>query len=565
MTTISVQTSTTIPSPLLPSDVREDLCRYAEAGGFTLRAETHPWYAALDSVSDVEEARAASTVLAELRGRDLPLIQHAAEQLGTVHGFDAPGTFAETATLVSLMLRVRATLAVLRPEAYEIELDALLAATATNAWRAERGMKQSWLQRFALGRQARRLTLARTGRADLHLALGRAAAERDEWAALTREGGPTLPTDQEFLDQSGPAADAAMAGLPELARLIGAESALEALPLSDLADLLDRLAADEGTLYRLPRLRTLRDGLLAQGQSDLLSELTARQADAAETEALLAPAPAPAPEPLAVPAAAAEPEALPAVAAEAEPEADPTPAAEPQAEAVAAATTEPEAEATLVVTAEPEPEAVATLDSEPEDVTAVTAEAEPEADPTPAAEPQAEAVTAATTEPEAEATPEVTAEPEAAHVEDESDTADAQQAEAETAPEPELEVEQASEPAAEDEAAAEVSEASAPEATADTDTQVAASDGAPAPALTPETPKKASTARRPQKPAVTPGQPVTAYSADELEAVVHWIDSDAVERTNEELLRAAMKELGFSRLGPRIKEALGTAVAAVRG
>ncbi|MER7752052.1 hypothetical protein ABTY15_08560, partial [Kitasatospora sp. NPDC097643] len=70
---------------------------------------------------------------------------------------------------------------------------------------------------------------------------------------------------------------------------------------------------------------------------------------------------------------------------------------------------------------------------------------------------------------------------------------------------------------------------------------------------------------RPAKPDFTPGRPVTAYSADELLAVVRWLDGDGVVRTDEELLRAAMKELGFARLGPRIKEALGAAVTAARG
>ena len=65
--------------------------------------------------------------------------------------------------------------------------------------------------------------------------------------------------------------------------------------------------------------------------------------------------------------------------------------------------------------------------------------------------------------------------------------------------------------------------------------------------------------------AITPGRPVTAYSAQELVAVVRWLDEDGTQRTDDELLRAAMKELGFARLGPRIKEALGAAVAEVRG
>ncbi|MCW2869921.1 hypothetical protein, partial [Actinacidiphila oryziradicis] len=76
---------------------------------------------------------------------------------------------------------------------------------------------------------------------------------------------------------------------------------------------------------------------------------------------------------------------------------------------------------------------------------------------------------------------------------------------------------------------------------------------------------KAERLRRPRKPSLTPGRPITAYSASELAGLVRWIDSDVVERTDDELLRAAMKELGFARIGPRIKEALGAAVAEVRG
>ena len=61
-----------------------------------------------------------------------------------------------------------------------------------------------------------------------------------------------------------------------------------------------------------------------------------------------------------------------------------------------------------------------------------------------------------------------------------------------------------------------------------------------------------------------PGRPVTAYEPAELVALVRWLDTDGSARSDDELLRAAMKELGFARLGPRIKEALGAAVAEVR-
>ncbi|MFD0530647.1 hypothetical protein ACFQ1I_34580 [Kitasatospora arboriphila] len=57
---------------------------------------------------------------------------------------------------------------------------------------------------------------------------------------------------------------------------------------------------------------------------------------------------------------------------------------------------------------------------------------------------------------------------------------------------------------------------------------------------------------------------MTAYTPAELVALVGWLDGDGTERSDDELLRAAMKELGFTRLGPRIKEALGAAVSEVR-
>ncbi|WP_051943573.1 hypothetical protein [Streptacidiphilus rugosus] len=530
-TSTSVKSSTTIPSPLLPSDVREDLCRYAEAGGFTLRTGTNPWFAALDSVADVEEARAASTVLAELRGRDLPLLQQAAEQLSAVSGFDAPTTVAETAALVALVLRVRGTLAVLHAPVYEgapDALDAMIAATASSAWRSQNGVKQSWLQRRALTRQARVLAVTRRTRRDaLHGALAAAASERADWATLAADGGrPALPSGLELPEGAGQAAESAVPGLRLLADLIRPEHALEDLPLADLTTLLDQLAADEGTLYRLPRLRALRDGLLAHDLDALLAELTAQEAGVTETTALLARAtvPQPSSEPQPTTPAPTEPESESAAVAEAEIEAVAESAAVAEAEVIAEAEVEAEAliEATPEAETPAEPEAEITVESEAE----VEVEAEVEA--------------AAETTPEAEVEADAAAEP-AAGVETPAEP------EADPVAEALIEATPEAETPAESEAAS---------AAVDAEPQAEAGPAEAAPA--------ARAARRPRKPAFTPGQPVTAYSAEQLEAVVRWIDSDSVERTNEELLRAAMKEFGFSRLGPRIKEALGAAVAAVR-
>ncbi|MDX6346755.1 MAG: hypothetical protein QOF84_1545, partial [Streptomyces sp.] len=359
------------PTDLSP-ELREDLRSYADLGGFTLTAETHAWYAAVDTIGTPEEARAASTVLAELRGRDLPAVREAADAL-----IGAPGTVGETGRAVALLLRVRGTLAALGPEAYEAgDLDELVAATASGAWRKEQGVKVPWLRRRALRGRARGLAASRRTRVGtLHTALASAAEERTQWAALaTAEAAaaPALPDDAELLDTVARAVEAADAGLAALGRLLRPERDLHALAFDDLADLLDRLAADEGTLYRLPSLRALRDRLPAEGLEELLTQLDEPEAVTVPEPRAAEPEPEPVVEPEPLVEAVVEPEPEPvteAVAGEAAPE--PVEAAAPVIEAAPAA---PEAEATA-------PEATAPEATAPEPA--------PEAEAAPAAAPSA--------------------------------------------------------------------------------------------------------------------------------------------------------------------------------
>lgn len=566
--TVPTVYSSAIPSPALPPDVQEDLRRYAQAGGFTLRAESHPWYAALDRVTSQEEARAASTVLAEVRGRDLPVLRDAAERLAAVPGLTAPATAGGTAEALALLQRVRDTLAALRPEAYEADLDELVAATASGAWRAEQGVKQSWFRRQGLVRRARALAATKATRDELHRALRSAAADREAWAALAGgEGRPALPADHGFLEEAGQAAEAATSGLRELTRLLAAQQPLADVPLTDLAELLDALASDEGTLHRLPRLHELRDSLTAAGLTDLLAELTSRHADPADVDALLSPTETPA---AAAPDSTADaPEAdteAPELEADATPEStadasradaqapEPEAGAEPASPGAAAEAEAPEAE-----TQAPEPTAVEPASpAAPEEAEIPQAETET---PEPADETTPEAVA----EPPAPAAPEETDAPEAATdtsaPEEEPTTSPAADTAEATVPEQAADAPDAG-------TAPEQAEDTTPEAAAEpsapAEPQAEAEAPAPAPAAEPEPAPAPARTRRPRKPDVAPGRPVTAYSAEQLEALVRWLDSDSVERSDDELLRAAMKELGFSRLGPRIKEALGAAVSAAR-
>ncbi|MFF4814261.1 hypothetical protein ACFY2K_06710 [Kitasatospora sp. NPDC001309] len=671
-------------------DLREDLGRYAELGAFTLSADTHAWYAAVDTVATPEDARAASTALAELRGSDLQQTWEAVTAMAAEVKLDEPDTVAKTALLVEMLQRVRRTSATLTDAAYDADLVALAAATADSTWRRENGVKLSWLRGRSLRKQAAALAHDRkVRREDLHEALTSAEIERRAWAAVAPAGTlPRVPADGSLVERTAQAFEPINTGLRGLARLLP-EHDLDGLAFAELADLVERLAADEGTLYRLPTIRGLRATLEEAGLADLLAELTAAKADRRAAEAAYAArqalaggqrdglAGSSAAEPVVAEPAAEELDTeetdteLPEAEAEAEVEAQVEADADPSAEAVdefqaeadveaeSAAVEEEKEEAPVAVVSLPAPSPAAddlvaaataalaeaaTADEvaeeadeakaesveveEPAAEVEVTAEAEVEA----AAEVEAEAVEVAiavepeviaeapveVAEPEA-AEPEV-AEPEAAEVEESPIEVDAveeapavaeEEAEAvaeapavEVAPEIAVEVEAVEEPAVEPEAVVEApavevvevvepvaevevveeapvvgAEAPAVGAVAEVEPEVVAevapeveavveAEPEPEPAVDvepePEPVAEAATGR-PAKPDFTPGRPVTAYSADELLAVVRWIDGDGTGRSDEELLRAAMKELGFARLGPRIKEALGAAVTAARG
>ncbi len=67
-------------------------------------------------------------------------------------------------------------------------------------------------------------------------------------------------------------------------------------------------------------------------------------------------------------------------------------------------------------------------------------------------------------------------------------------------------------------------------------------------------------AREGRRPVVRPGAPITQYTHAELVALVRWVTSDTLLRTEDQLLDELMHELGFQRRGPRIVEALTTAI-----
>jgi very-short-patch-repair endonuclease len=78
-----------------------------------------------------------------------------------------------------------------------------------------------------------------------------------------------------------------------------------------------------------------------------------------------------------------------------------------------------------------------------------------------------------------------------------------------------------------------------------------------------ELPSRTSPSRS-ARPPVRRGRKIDEYTQHQLVSLVHWIDSDTLLRTDEEVLREVMDELGFKRRGTKIVDEISRAVRTAR-
>ena len=67
------------------------------------------------------------------------------------------------------------------------------------------------------------------------------------------------------------------------------------------------------------------------------------------------------------------------------------------------------------------------------------------------------------------------------------------------------------------------------------------------------------------RPVIYPGAPIVKYTDRELAALIRWIESDTLLRTEAELYEQFLIELGFQRRGARIQAAFERALRFSRG
>ncbi|MBO0775964.1 MAG: DNA helicase, partial [Actinobacteria bacterium] len=248
--------------------VRDELREYAHLGGFAFTPDAAVWYGA--AITSGEQASDALTVLSRLTTDAFPAAWQRMEQANEQAGLRPTRSTAEWAQRLALFSGVLATWQRLRPEVYSSQPDRLAAATAPRSERAAGGWPRlGWRERRALAAQARSLWIAgRPDSAELHRALADAAAQLAAWERLRAGGGPPrVPDGLGELASLVAECDRQLAALGEFVRLP-----------EDTGAALARLAADQETPWRLPRLYELRGRFEQLGLRPLLDWLATDEA-----------------------------------------------------------------------------------------------------------------------------------------------------------------------------------------------------------------------------------------------------------------------------------------------
>ena len=241
--------------------IRDELREFAHLGGFTLRPGSTPWFGAMLRTPD--QAQQACELAVGVSTRGLPFLAERIDQACTETCLRRPQSYQDRLTTMQLFAAVRASLQTFAPAVYVAGPDRL-AAAAGNA------SGVSFMERRALRKQARSMVVCgdELSWEQLADALTAAATVLAQWRELrTDDGMPRLPAGLDDLEAVHEDCEHQLNALRSVVRL-GAEPEL----------VLDRLAADQDTPWKLPRLYELGGRFDDLGLGALLDELARREA-----------------------------------------------------------------------------------------------------------------------------------------------------------------------------------------------------------------------------------------------------------------------------------------------
>lgn len=251
------------------SGLREQLIEYADLGGLDRTAQSSAWYGA--PVSTPEQAEAAFETVLRLQQETVPVVSGTLDSVLRETGLCPPATVAQWQQALGLLDAAAETLGRFNPEVFSSALPDLIAATASRRWRKANNVSLGWGERRRLRKHAQSLAVeAKVPTVQMHDQLVAAQQLVESWSQACVDGGlPRLPAN---LGGAHGAYDQLNLELRALGAHMHTSAQLESLSPNVLPERLERLAADQATLARLPRRNELEAALTSAGLGPLLAE-----------------------------------------------------------------------------------------------------------------------------------------------------------------------------------------------------------------------------------------------------------------------------------------------------
>lgn len=264
--------------------VAAQLKRAAQLGAFSKEHTTSPWHGA---PLRNQEATAQALTLASGLGRDLPILHDHMLKIAEQSQIRLEDSYDKWGDQLQLLVAVRGSLDKFESDIFEGDIDDLIAATATSAWRREHGVEMGSLVRSRLRKIAKEYVRPGMHVPDLQSALQAVAVQRDAWRAhATSQRNPQVPGG--LLDVEAGYHDAG-SRIDKLASMLPAQTGarLREMRITELLDLIAALVDHKEDLTELPERTLISEQLAEAGLGDLLADFAEREIDADEVDAEL--------------------------------------------------------------------------------------------------------------------------------------------------------------------------------------------------------------------------------------------------------------------------------------
>ena len=261
------------------------LRRAASLGGFSLAAVSSAWHGAR-MVTRKETETAYS--LAEQLHEQVPGFAEKMREVAKFGQIREGNSFAQWGRQLNMLVAIRESLDKFNADIFDWSTDEMIAATATAAWRRERGVEMPALQRARFRRNAKDLVRPGVQIADLHASLLLVNEQSTLWAeTATSKRHPTVPSGLAELSRT-------YMSLREKLMTLGAvlERTVDGGDLlnfnaGELVGRLEALVDSKDSLETLPERTLLLEGMREQGLGELLDDLGRREVLAEQTGAEL--------------------------------------------------------------------------------------------------------------------------------------------------------------------------------------------------------------------------------------------------------------------------------------